>query len=930
MKKRFLNAIFLGALLVGTMGTVTSCKDYDDDIKSLQDDVAALKKTVGDLQTAISGGAVITGISPTANGVVVTLSDGKTFTITNGANGADGKDGTDGTPGKDGSIVTIGENGNWFIDGEDTGFPSRGEAGAPGEKGDTGEAGAPGEPGANGQNGENAPTKYYEPGVEGDETGFWIEVIETAADTTRVNTNIKWAATSNSAINAVWDTEKGTLTLTGAAEDGESIVLTLWAKLNSLAFVPMEIKDGMGLISSYTLTYDKGRNQIVTLLSKTPTATYRLNPQNAEYGKYQYSFIAREVATRVDGDIDDFVESEGEYTYKDGALTFDLKIDKERYDDMKKTTPIVALKAEATDGSVYVSDYAQISYYNINSYDMDNGNEDGAHFAYVDPSLSGDEKLNAYITNSYNYATAQAKFYYKDGKIDLNNLPILTGKGSGISYDLLLESELGVTVKYDFSLDLNGDGKIDAKDKVTKGDSGIDQQQYVSFKEPGILTNIADGTGVNAKGMSPVVRVTASINGTVVLTRFMKIDITGEEVVPPATDEIEFAAPKANLTYADLKPVSIDLSSLLGNTNIDMSANEFKAAYTGITVVNDPSTTVDESTIIDNKSIIIDESGKPMLKFEFNSKVPTSAGKGKAVVKLAATNKPTIVVTMDYTIEKPDMPTIYDKSTRSIDGWNGSEWFNIKTTGVDIFKEFYNSNYFVVDNPETTNVDETKNLDTRHISKLYFEYADNATSRKYDLSTGDYAVQKLTFTGTPTEPDLEKDLICNLNLVAELENGEKLESSIKITYAIPFTAKIKPVSLSNTNPEVVNLGHQLVLQKNGKDVAYYTEAIKDKDGNITTAAQWNFAKGSGLDANIIFVKYSETFGDEDEAMLGNNLKFINSTGLINGTYNIEWDQYATLSNNVTSDSKVEVTLVVDGVTLPYKIPGKGTITIVAD
>ena len=46
--------------------------------------------------------------------------------------GATGAQGTPGADGKDGATPEIGENGNWFINGEDTGKPSRGEAGAGG------------------------------------------------------------------------------------------------------------------------------------------------------------------------------------------------------------------------------------------------------------------------------------------------------------------------------------------------------------------------------------------------------------------------------------------------------------------------------------------------------------------------------------------------------------------------------------------------------------------------------------------------------------------------------------------------------------------------------------------------------------------------------------------------------------------------------
>lgn len=80
--------------------------------------------------------------------------------------GAEGKPGWKAPTGGSASIPTIGENGNWYINGEDTGKPSRGEKGEPGEPGVQGPAGEPGkdgsqgpqgEPGKDGQDGEQGP-----------------------------------------------------------------------------------------------------------------------------------------------------------------------------------------------------------------------------------------------------------------------------------------------------------------------------------------------------------------------------------------------------------------------------------------------------------------------------------------------------------------------------------------------------------------------------------------------------------------------------------------------------------------------------------------------------------------------------------------------------------------------------------------------------
>ena len=128
-------------------GGMVSCSDYDDDIDSLNNRVAAVEQTVKDLQDKINAGAVITKVEPTENGVKVTLSNNETFELQNGAPGA-------------ATTVEIGSNGNWFINGVDTGKPSRGEKGDKGDQGDPGQAGT------------SATGKYYKPG----EKGYWIEV----------------------------------------------------------------------------------------------------------------------------------------------------------------------------------------------------------------------------------------------------------------------------------------------------------------------------------------------------------------------------------------------------------------------------------------------------------------------------------------------------------------------------------------------------------------------------------------------------------------------------------------------------------------------------------------------------------------------------------------------------------------------------------
>ena len=86
---------------------------------------------------------------------IITYSDGSTstFFVTNGK---DGQQGIQGEKGADGHtpVVTIGDNGNWFIDGKDSGIVAQGPKGDKGDQGEKGDTGAQGPKGDKGDQGE--------------------------------------------------------------------------------------------------------------------------------------------------------------------------------------------------------------------------------------------------------------------------------------------------------------------------------------------------------------------------------------------------------------------------------------------------------------------------------------------------------------------------------------------------------------------------------------------------------------------------------------------------------------------------------------------------------------------------------------------------------------------------------------------------------
>ena len=159
--------MFFGALSLAVSTAVTSCKDYDDDIDNLQTQIDANKASIADLQKFVNEGKWVKGVEPVTGGFKITFSDGQSYTVVNGKDGATGATGAQGVAGKDGSIVTIGEDGFWYIDGKKTDVKAQGKKGEKGDKGETGAAGAPGAAGAQGAAGKDGYSPYI------GEDGFW-------------------------------------------------------------------------------------------------------------------------------------------------------------------------------------------------------------------------------------------------------------------------------------------------------------------------------------------------------------------------------------------------------------------------------------------------------------------------------------------------------------------------------------------------------------------------------------------------------------------------------------------------------------------------------------------------------------------------------------------------------------------------------------
>ena len=119
MNKKFLSAILFGALMVTSTGTFVSCKDYDDDIDSINKELTDIKSQVAALQNKVDAGKYVTNVAKSGENVVVTWSDGTSSTI-----------GTLKGDKGDAVAVTIDPTTkNWLIDGVDTGVCAEGKQG---------------------------------------------------------------------------------------------------------------------------------------------------------------------------------------------------------------------------------------------------------------------------------------------------------------------------------------------------------------------------------------------------------------------------------------------------------------------------------------------------------------------------------------------------------------------------------------------------------------------------------------------------------------------------------------------------------------------------------------------------------------------------------------------------------------------------------
>ena len=589
MKRKYFSALLMGALTIASVSTFTSCKDYDDDISSLQSQIDKLNEMVSKIQGQIDKGAILTGVSPVENGVKLTLSNGDSYTITNGkdgAKGADGAAGTPGTPGKDADIWRIGDDGYWYKNDAKTDWKAVGTDGAAGAAGTAGTAGKDG--------------KYYVPNPQ---TGTFF--VYGDGDKDAYDSGVSYLASG--IITATWT--KDVLTLNGVKnEAGEQIVINLTTDLKALVFSPEYYYQGIEAFEMATYKFKPKTVKAVdpdgnyktdapttasTFFNYAPdmTASYFLNPANAkvEDKAELFSFISadKKYVTRGTEPKRDFRVEKVDLS-KSGMVTVHTKYN----GDAVKTiaadnqVTVLALQYKGVNGTV-TSDFAAVR-----------------ATAYTDLQLNlasvphDCNHLYATAAEAINHA-AQANLKYNDDKgIDLREL-INTDRvyegGACLGWDKNAKEDLVKQAGFKYSFELVG---------YHKGTNETSQSAHAAIAADGytMRAQMPDGGNQQPYGYSaekannlqnpatmnrePLVRVilTDTVNNKIASVGYLKFKITDkdtqdqQQVFPMATVTTPYTidCDDNNVMKQDLKWFDIEEQII---AQLSLSKTQFETTY---------------------------------------------------------------------------------------------------------------------------------------------------------------------------------------------------------------------------------------------------------------------------------------------------------------------------------------------------------------
>lgn len=861
MKKKFYGALLLGSLFLA--GGMVSCSDYDDDINSLTQRVDALEKTVAELQKAIEAGAVITNVQSTENGVTVTLSDGKTFEVKNGAKDEDGEDG---------SVIEIKQVDGvdyWFLDGKNTGYPVKGEKGDDGNDGNDGSDGVDGKDGC-----------WYFPNTD----GYWHkqyyneegEIVDEATDQ-------PWIPSAKETVRVVYDSVNGRLLISNAEgmQEGEVLVIETWGELKSLAVIPYVIdkETSMPVVSFYNIVKDGE-----VLESTDATAHFRLNPNNASIEGWDWSIIDRKAVTRAEGDNVNDLLAINEISRGDGEMIVSLKSKKSIADLNEDEIAIFALNGTNTaNGNNIASDYAKVT------------SEDLKNFAIVNESMPRE------FVTKYAYPTTEpqvntdrndAELVYTES-IDLNTLAWTWAKDIDSYHGVMLED-----------LDIDGLTYEFSKPEKYLGSDGItNQQEFVNLD--GSIVTVND-YATAAIGRTPIFLVKALVNGTVVATGYIKLEIVKSAPEPDKPDEI-LTVDCGTINYGDI--VDGKVIAELDWTRVNkfyskygLTAETFGKLYndaeitkteTGVNMVGDAwmnnQTTTAPATITMTDKVAVMGLQEAVRTAEITFKTKEGVDK---------TKYPNVVVRFTYTIKDTTVfPALNDDYRIDVNG------DGVKDNVVKVKGQLEGSKWAMVSG----------------IKEHFTEYLNGykRSANHYDLyatlvagqtgaeitpaktTSGNQAQGKETVMAQEIKLTTElinayKDYAVNFNV--RLANGEDTTYTYTVRFERPYTVKVSDVVLETL------LAEASTDELSKKVVIYGPQGEKVYENGVVTADGKNTYK---FDQSGYSIEYKDLTGSTEDtwASFGGNLKLDKTTGKISW-----YNQGTALQKDKLAHSNVVVTI----------------------
>ena len=506
----------------------TSCKDYDDDIDRLQEQIDKNAKAIDQINSLVTDGSVISEVRKVGDGIEVVMANGTTYKITNGTNA---------------TVWTIGDDGYWYKDGQKTDYYAIGKDGANGINGTNGTDGTNGKDGKDGKDGTDG--VYYVPNPD---TGCWD--IYNGDGTLKESTNISWKAATNE-ITAVMDGSNLNLYNVRTANGYANFTVALSNVLRGLVFQPEVYVDGVPAIRVASFGYKpykmtrmnngvngdglddttKGLEEFIgfdsqTYKSRKTYVKYHVNPKNANvedlkdlkfYVKANDEFVVSRAPKR-DRASDDFAVEAKFIDFTDGILTVEAIVRGEPA--TQEHISVIALQAshkEDDEDVTITSDYATVIKSNLNDIHIADKVRDDYHYR----TILHDKDESCSKIGIKDYAVTH--------KLDMN----------GETCDLQLKYNAQLNI-WDYveaheigkdpcdKADLNALGftwKLELMKKFEFGDNNTDQAEYVDFDETTGILKVKEKYGTSAIDRTPVIRVRIMDGEKTVKLAYIKVKI---------------------------------------------------------------------------------------------------------------------------------------------------------------------------------------------------------------------------------------------------------------------------------------------------------------------------------------------------------------------------------------------------------------------